>query len=116
MNSLHLKLHHPEHRSLIQRIQQISDKDTHTFKDFQETGLMIPRESFEKTMGGVNLRPSCTMVVWYALNHAIIQGLDSGFFIADSKGGSKRSKTLDVVEKFIYEQTNLKSNGQEEKS
>lgn len=104
MNSLYLKLNHPEHRSLIQRIQRISDKDTHTFKDFQDTGLMIPRDQFEKTMGGVDLRPSCTVVVWYALNNAIIQGLDSGFFITDSAGENKRSKTLDVVEKFIYEQ------------
>jgi hypothetical protein len=104
MDTLYLKLHHPELRSLIQRIQQISDKDTHTFKDFQETGLMMPRRRFEKTMGGVKLRPSCNMVIWYMLNNAIIQGLDSGFFIADTENGHKRSKTLDVVEKFIYEQ------------
>ena len=105
---LYLKLHQPHHRALIRRLQQVMGIDEPTFKDFQETGLMMSRQDFEKSANPtgdetIELRSNCTDVVWYAMTGQIIEGLDSGFFIGEANGHTKRSKTLDVVEKFIFE-------------
>jgi len=104
MDLIHLRMHQPLTKAYIQRVQQHVDNRDYTIKDLQETGLMMSSVDYEKSGGEVTLRPSCTDVVWYAINNHIAQCLDSGFFIADINGVSKRSKTLEVVEKFIYEQ------------
>ena len=105
---LYLKLHQPHNRLLIQRLQQLKSIEEPTFKDFQETGLMMPRHDFEKSANPtgeepLELRSNCTDVVWYAMTGQIIEGLDSGFFVGEANGYTKRSKTLDVVEQFIFE-------------
>ena len=105
---LYLKLHQPHNRLLIQRLPQLKSIEEPTFKDFQETGLMMPRHDFEKSANPtgeetLELRSNCTDVVWYAMTGQIIEGLDSGFFVGEANGYTKRSKTLDVVEQFIFE-------------
>lgn len=105
---LYLKMHQPQNRALIQRLQQLASKDEPNFKDFQETGLMMSRQDFEKSTNPlgdltIELRSNCTDVVWYAMTGQIIECLDSGYFIGESNEYSKRSKTLDVVEQFIFE-------------
>ena len=104
MDLLYLRMHQPLTKAYVQRVQQHIGKLDYTLKDLQETGLMMSSADYIKSGGETDLRSSCTDVVWYALNSNIAQCLDSGFFIADINGISKRSKTLDVVEKFIYEQ------------
>ena len=105
---LYLKMHQPHNRALIQRLQQLVSVEQPTFKDFQETGLMMSRQDFEKSANPtgdatLDLRINCTDVVWYAMTGQIIEGLDSGYFVGEANGYTKRSKTLDVVEQFIFE-------------
>lgn len=105
---LYLKMHQPHNRALIQRLQQLIGMEEPNIKDFQETGLMMSRQDFEKSANPtgdetIDLRNNCTDVVWYALTGQIIECLDSGYFIGEANGYTKRSKTLDVVEQFIFE-------------
>ena len=100
---IYVKMHKPENRAYIQRVQQILDHESPNFKQFQSTGLFIPREEYEEVDDVNTLHPECQDVVWYAMGGNIIQGLKSGYFIASCDGIHKRSKTLEVVEKFIYE-------------
>tara|TARA_Y100001980_G_C14479690_1_gene258395 strand:- start:11 stop:358 length:348 start_codon:yes stop_codon:yes gene_type:complete len=104
---LWLKMHHPDKRKFIQRIQQILSIDKPTLSDFQDTGLMMNRQSFESScdpnqMDDIQLRHNCTDVIWYAMTWQIVECLDSGYFVGDANGKSKRSKTLDVVEQFLF--------------
>ena len=100
---IYIKMHKPENKAYIQRVQQILDNDNHTFKEFQSTGLFIPSDEDEVIDDSQSLHPECQDVVWYALGGNIIQGLKSGYFITSCDGINKRSKTLEVLEKFIYE-------------
>lgn len=105
---LYLKLHQPQNRALIQRLQQLTSIEEPTFKDFQETGLMMSRQDFVKSAevtgdDQMELRDNCTDVMWYAMTGQTIECLDSGYFIGEANGYTKRSKTLDVVEQFMFD-------------
>lgn len=100
---IYIKMHKPENKAYIQRVQQILDSDDPTLKEFQSTGLFIPRDEYETLDSSLILHANCKDVVWYALGNKVIQGLKSGYFIIYRDGKSKRSKTLEVIEKFIYE-------------
>lgn len=102
------KLSSPHNVKYIQRLQQMMDYDHYTIKDFVDTGLIMPREEFEKLYAqSPNLHKKCTEVSRYVGGH-YIQLLSDGNFLLNYSGvgRGKRSKDLQVVESYLWDSIN----------
>jgi hypothetical protein len=86
----------------IQKMQQKVDGEL-TIKDLTETGMIMTRESFEKSYYNPPvLDDKCKDVMTY-IGRNYIQMLSNGFYLLDYPTMKpKRSKKLEVVEEALF--------------
>ena len=94
---------------VIQKMQQKIDGEL-SIKDLTETGMIMTRESFEKSYKNPPvLDNKCKDVMTY-IGKNYIQMLSNGFYLFDYPTvKSKRSKKIEVVEEALFNHL-MKSN------
>lgn len=110
---LFYKNHYPKATRLIQRLQQLTDKDELTLDDFKDTGVIMKRIEFESTYctsHRINLHKDCTDVCRY-IGGLHIQLLKTGRFYLKYKNYRARyadgiSKLESALWKYINQENN----------
>jgi len=96
------KLKDVSNLKVIQKMQQKIDGEL-SIKDLTETGMIMTRESFEKSYRNPPaLDTKCKDVMTY-IGKNYIQMLSNGFYLFDYPTvKSKRSKKIEVVEEALF--------------
>ena len=103
MDLIYLKLHKPEYKRFVQRVQRHLNLPNPTIKDFRETGLVMPPKEYESVCGEHAIHHDCTSLIWYALGAGIVQHLKSGvFYVETEDDGSHVSPSLKEAEEFLF--------------
>lgn len=103
MDLVYLKLHKPEYKQFVQRVQPHLDLPNPSIEDFRETGLVMPPKEYESMGGEHYLQHDCTSLIWYALGAGVVQHLKSKLFYAETENdGSYVDPSLKAVEEFLF--------------
>ena len=98
------KLRKSPDKSMIQKLQQMYDKDAISIYDFIDTGRIMPIAYYKKEFGEIQLDDKCENVCRY-MGGIVIQNLNSGDWFYSNLPYTMGilSTNLKEVEQFIWD-------------